>query len=176
MRNPFLELLTTEDTDVPGTFWATVTSVDPLRVQRDGESVLAITPTTLALLKVGDRVLCLLERRQVVVLGRMGGDPQNVIFINGVEYRATGHIAAPPYDWSGTADGIAYGTLSVPVPFQPPNGWTFQWSVGESTRWIFVENNERYPSTNGIQKVRIIQIFNSELGHLKRLNWQLVTG
>lgn len=175
MRNPFLELLTSEDQQIPGTFWATVTGVSPLRIQRDGESVLAITPQSLVNLETGDRVLCLLEKRQVVVLGRLGGDSQNVIFINGVAYRATGHVPAPAYDWSGNMNGIAYGTINVPVPYQPPPGWTFQWSVGESSRWMVVANAERYPS-NGTQAIRIMQFNNSALGHLTRLNWQLVTG
>lgn len=72
-RNPFLELFDNPAPDIPGTFWATVTATNPLRVKRDAEPVLPVTPQTLETLAVGDRVLCLWERRQVIVLGKMGG-------------------------------------------------------------------------------------------------------
>lgn len=173
-RNPFLEMLTAPEQEIPGTFWATVTATNPLRVKRDTEPVLPVTPQTLANLAVGDRVLCLWERRQVIVLGRMGGPEPNTIVINGTAYQATGTIEAPDYSWSGTSNGISHGTISVPAPYQRPSGWSFQWSVGHSNRTTFVENASRYPDSNGIQQVRIIQIGNSDLGQLTRLRWQLV--
>lgn len=55
------------------TRWATVTQVSPLRVKLDGDTdALAVTPGALVQVAVGDRVLCLLSGRQVIVLGIWG--------------------------------------------------------------------------------------------------------
>lgn len=59
--------------------WATVTSVDPLRVTPDGDtSPLAEAPDTLtAGLSVGDRVRLILVNRRAMILGRSGGAPRD---------------------------------------------------------------------------------------------------
>ena len=50
--------------------WATVTQVSPLRVRFDGEAApLNITPDTLTVVTVADRVWCQLVGRRVVVHG-----------------------------------------------------------------------------------------------------------
>ena len=178
-RNPFLEMLTAPEQEIPGTFWATVTATNPLRVKRDTEPVLPVTPQTLANLAVGDRVLCLWERRQVVVLGRMGGPgAENTIRIGGVDYALSGSVPCPSFSWSGqtsttTANAVFYGSITVPVPYSPPSGYTFQWSVGESARRVFVGNAERVPS-GGTQNIRVMQIASAATDGLTRLNWRLV--
>lgn len=57
--------------------WATVTSVDPLRVTPDGDtSPLAEAPDTLvAGLGEGDRVRLVVVARRALILGRAGGAP-----------------------------------------------------------------------------------------------------
>lgn len=61
---------------VPTFRWATVTSVNPLRIRFDGETdPLPITPDTLVNPPVGARVFVLHWMRRVTVLGRAGGVP-----------------------------------------------------------------------------------------------------
>lgn len=69
--------------------WATVTSVDPLRVTPDGDtSPLAEAPDTLvAGLSEGDRVRLVIVARRALILGRAGGAPstaQHGTFTNNV--------------------------------------------------------------------------------------------
>lgn len=180
-RNPFLEIFDNPAPDIPGTFWATVTATNPLRVKRDTEPVLPVTPQTLATLAVGDRVLCLWERRQVIVLGRLGGPAEpvlayprpNVITINGADYAMSGTVAVPGLTWTGNINGIYYATRHQPIPFEPPAGWTFTWAVREATAWVMVSTTQRLP-VGGSQELRIIQINNAATDRLTRLSWQLV--
>ena len=68
-------------------FWATVVSLNPLTVRRDGETApMGVSPSSLvnmgnATLSVdlepGDRVWCQLQHRRALVLGRSGGLPRN---------------------------------------------------------------------------------------------------
>lgn len=178
MRNPFLELVIPPETDIPGTFWATVTGTSPLRVQRDGEAVLAVTPQTLAALAVGDRVLCLLERRQVIILGKLGGQSvsyprPNIVEIDGTPYSLSGTATVTGLSWTGNANSIYYATRHQSIPFEPPSGWTFVWSALEATAWVFVSTTQRLP-VGGSQEIKIIQINNAATDRLTRLSWQLV--
>lgn len=51
--------------------WGTVTAVGPLRVRLDGEvDPLDMTPDSLAVVAVGDRVWCQIADRRLVVLGK----------------------------------------------------------------------------------------------------------
>lgn len=178
MRNPFLELLPEADSAVPGTFWATVTGTNPLRVQRDDEEVLPVTPKTVANLALGDRVLCLWDRRQVIVLGRLGGQivsyPRpNIVEIDGTPYSLSGTATVTGLAWTGNANSIYYATRFQSIPFEPPSGWTFVWSALEATAWVFVTTTQRLP-VGGSQEIRIIQINNAATDRLTRLSWQLV--
>ena len=173
MRNPFLEMLAVpEEPPAPGTFWATVTGVNPVRVQRDGEPVLPVTPKTLDRLTVGDRVLCLWDRRQVIVLGRMSGLDANSVVIDGATYTRSGSVVVPSYTWSGTTP-VFYTTVDVPIPYAPPFPYTFAWSVQESSVFSFAQNGARFP-TGSTQAVRLLQIANAGTDRIKRLQWQLV--
>lgn len=58
--------------------WATVTSVSPLRVRRDGDSSASGTPASLVgvdSLAVNDRVMTVIVKGSLIVIGRYGGDP-----------------------------------------------------------------------------------------------------
>ena len=181
MRNPFLDLLDPQlDTgDQPATFWATVVGTSPLRIQRDSELTLPVTPKTLERVSVGDRVLCLWERRQVIVLGRMGGPSQSVAYpapntvrIGGTDYLLSGSVTCPAHTWSGTLP-VHYTTVKVPIPYNPPFPWTFAWSVQESTGFTFASSGHRFP-TGGTHEVRLLQVGHSGTTNIKRLQWQLV--
>lgn len=187
MRNPFLDVLDPQlDTgDQPATFWATVVGTSPLRIQRDSELTLPITPKTLEAVQVGDRVLCLWERRQVIVLGRMGGPhappepppsayPQpNRILIDGTSYLMSGSVVVPSFTWSHSATPVFSTTVAMPIPYNPPFPYTFNWSMQESAGFSHAANGDRFPS-GGTQNVRLLQLHNSSTTTIKRLQWQLV--
>lgn len=184
MRNPFLELIQPE-VDVPGTFWATVVGTSPLRVQRDTEPVLAVTPKTLEKVAVGDRVLCLWENRQVIVLGVLGGTPPppepvlaypeaNRIRIGDSTYRLAGSVVVPSFSsWTWGSSPVWGVVLDVPVPFEPPFPFTFAWSIQEAVGYAAIHPEERFPS-GGTHKLHLTQFANNTIGRVSRLQWQLV--
>lgn len=183
-RNPFLEIFDNPAPDIPGTFWATVTSISPLRVKRDAEPVLPVTPQTLEKLSVGDRVLCLWERRQVIVLGRMGGPPEpelaypapNTVRIGGQNYALSGLSSnVPSYSWSSSDPPIYRTTISMPVPYTPPSGYSFNWSVALASSTFTMAGNADYTITSsGTQRIRVLQVGISTTDALTSLGWQLV--
>lgn len=62
------------DTAGPSFRYATVTGVSPVRVRLDGDTdPVASTPTVLAAVATGNRVMVLLDGRAMVVLGVVGG-------------------------------------------------------------------------------------------------------
>lgn len=74
MPDTFDLLLPKPDPEVPTYRFGTVTSVDPLRVRLDGESSpVPSKPVTLIAPDVGDRVLVHIYHRQMVILGKVGG-------------------------------------------------------------------------------------------------------
>lgn len=184
-RNPFLELIQ-PDPDIPGTFWATVVGTSPLRVQRDSEPVLAVTPKTLEKVSVGDRVLCLWEHRQVIILGRMGGPhpppeppapayPEaNRVRIGTSTYLLSGSVVCPSFSsWSWGASPIWGVVLNVPIPYEPPFPFTFAWSIQQAVGYATVHPEERFPS-GGTHKLHLTQFANNTIGRVSRLQWQLV--
>ena len=180
MRNPFMMDPPPMSGEGASTFWATVVGTAPLRVCRDGEDPLPVTPKSLEPVTVGDRVLCLWERRQVIVLGKMGGvvppapayPAPNTIRIDGSDYLLSGSVVVPAHTWSGTTP-VFYTTVDVPIPYAPPFPYTFAWSVQESSVFSFAQNGARFP-TGSTQAVRLLQIANAETDRIKRLQWQLV--
>ena len=172
--NPFAGLLG-DKTRQDSWRWGTVVSENPVRVRLDGDSEPSLaTPDCLVPVTTGDRVRVQIANRRMTVFGKLptAGDG-NTIWVNGNSYQRTGTVAAPSYSFSGTTNSISYATVSVPVPYDPPPNWTFKWSVAEADRWLFLDNSTRFP-TNGRMAVRLIQISNTDPGHLKRLQWELV--
>ena len=128
-----LELLLAAPPSDPAlrTYRGTVTQASPLRVQLDGDSApLLATPDTVAApLFTGDRVLCLLIGRALVVAGRFS--PADVVSTNygalsgsggtttgGYEKKANGRLTC----WircriSPTANANTSRTWTFPVPF-----------------------------------------------------------
>jgi microcystin-dependent protein len=80
--------------------WGTVTAVDSLRVQLDGDATeLPFTPDSLlpvSTLAQGDRVRCELGERRVVVHGRAGGEDTR------------SYLLGMAYVWPGTSQPPAY--------------------------------------------------------------------
>lgn len=77
MDNPFVNDSPPVKTSLPGK-WVdgTITSSTPLLVRLDGYQESPQPPTKLPLvggLAVNDRVLCLLQGRQLIIFGRYGG-------------------------------------------------------------------------------------------------------
>jgi hypothetical protein len=73
MTNPLAPLIPTPPPESGASFrWGTVTATGPLRVRVDGDTApVDSTPATLTDCGVGDRVLLLLNRRQLIVLGTL---------------------------------------------------------------------------------------------------------
>ena len=174
-RNPFLEIFDNPAPDIPGTFWATVTGTNPLRVKRDTEPVLPVTPQTLESLEVGDRVLCLWERRQVIVLGKLGGGPgANTVTIGGTTYQRSGSIPRPTIVPFGMlSEGLYYSQTDAPVPYMPPSGWTFAWRVEDAILPAWVSARFRYPAY-GVHTLYVFQLAGGGREMIQRLGWELV--
>ena len=176
MRNSFLDVLDPQlDTgDQPATFWATVVGTSPLRIQRDSELTLPVTPKTLEAVQVGDRVLCLWERRQVIILGRMGGvGGANSVVIDGTEYERSGSVAVPSFSWTKFGEYLYVATVGMPVPYAPPDGWTFAWSMQQTSGFSFASPSN--PTVEGgRQPVRLLQLNSNSTTAIQRLQWQLV--
>lgn len=176
-RNPFLELFTEQEQPaIPGTFWATVTGTSPLRVKRDAEPVLNVTPKTLQEVKTGDRVLCLRDNRQLVVLGKLGGgagDP-NTLVIGGTAYQRSGSIPKPTSDpFALLGDALYYTVIEAPIPYTPPSGWTFAWRVEDAILPAWVSTRYRYPA-GGTHSLYAFQLVGSGQTMITRLGWELV--
>jgi hypothetical protein len=104
--------------------WGTVTAVDPLRVQLDGDSTeLPFAPESLlpvSALVQGDRVRCELGERRVVVHGRAGGEDTRS-YLLGMAYVWPGTSQPPSYllplEGQTIAGGLAsYSALAAAHP------------------------------------------------------------
>lgn len=87
-------------------FWATVESVSPVTVRRDGETEpMGVSPSALvdpAAVKVGDRVWCQLQHRRALLIGIAGGiplpEPEQL-----VGPWSSLRLSSNAHDWSGEA-------------------------------------------------------------------------
>lgn len=174
--NPFAGLLG-EKQQQDSWRWGTVVATDPLRVQLDGDSTPLITPPdTLVPVLTGDRVRVHVHNRRATIMGRTTSPSYpspNIVTINGTPYALSGTATVAALTWSEDSNSVYYATLHQPIPYDPPSGWTFVWSVLEAAAWVFVSTSQRLPS-GGTQAIRVIQIANSRTNLLTRLSWQLV--
>lgn len=181
MGNPIFELLKPDDSVQDRWFWATVTQASPLAVREDVAKVpVSIVPQTLVAVQAGDRVLCLRTGRRLVVVGRMGGTPPPVIpaagtvLINNRLYQSSGRVSAPAWTLSRSDGGFLYtGYMDVSVPYTPPSGWTFVWSLSETTGFTFLTTAQSTP-VNGKQRLFVTQVGNNSTSAVTYLAWQLV--
>lgn len=181
MGNPIFELFKPESGVQDRWFWATVEQSSPLRVREDGaHNAINTTPKTLTAVGVGDRVLCLRTGRRLLVVGRMGGTPPPVIpaagtvLINNRLYQSSGRVSAPAWTLSRSDGGFLYtGYMDVSVPYTPPSGWTFVWSLSQTNGFTFLTTAQSTP-VNGKQRLYVTQVGNNSTSVVTYLAWQLV--
>lgn len=163
--------------------WGAVIGVSPIQVRLDGDSsALPVAPDSLVPLAIGDRVRVQLHNKRLSIVGKQSkltfpvlGNHQehDVTFIAGVPYVSSGSVLVPTFTWGYEAPPIYSATLNMPIPYVPPTGWTFAWSVQESAGFTFAQNGDRFP-TGGTHRVRVTQFLSASTTTLKRLQWQLV--
>ncbi|MFP7706364.1 hypothetical protein [Trueperella sp. LYQ141] len=179
MANPFIDLFAPDTDTGQRWFWATVASVNPLRVREDGAAApLGTTPRTLVALTPGDRVLCLRVGRRLIVMGKMGGGPPpevvspTQITINGKTYNRFGFQSLPSFGFGYMAP-LAWAKIRVPFPFTPPSGWGFHYEVVDSASVTFVSSYTSQKDASGTW-ICIWQLADQDASKVKKLRWELV--
>ena len=157
--------------------WGTIVSGNPVRVRLDGDSEPSLaTPDCLVPVTTGDRVRVQIANRRMTVFGKLyagtQGNPGEIV-VNGTAYATSGTADVPSFSWDVSQPPVYATTVSMPVPFTPPEGWTFMWNILGTTGFTFASTGNRTP-VNGRQDVRILQVNNSGTSTFTRLVWQLV--
>lgn len=152
--------------------YGTITALEPLTLVLDGERGTIYDAYKNCAVKVGDRVSCLRQGTQTIILAVVGGGDPNVVVVGGVVYEASGVIEV-----SSTAPFTAYAPiysriLSVPAPYQPPPGWDFQVTTYTSGNRICLFNLDA-PTVSGVMTVRHLQVANSTVGTGASFLWRL---
>ena len=103
-------------------------------------------------------------------------DDGNTVWINGKSYARSGITTnIPSYSWAASDPPIYRVSIPVPVPYMPPSGYSFIWSVMRGTdAYIFVSTVTPIIASGGTQNVRVMQVGSSGTDHLTQLAWQLV--
>ena len=106
--------------------YGTIASLEPLTLVLDGERGTILEPYKNCSVKVGDRVSCLRQGTQTIILAVVGGRDPNTIVVNGVEYARSGSTVASGGTWVDAGlPGWAYVTKTAQQPYTPPDGWHF---------------------------------------------------
>ena len=158
-----------------------VVSVNPLRITLDDDqtTVLPDTPANDAgPLAVGDRVRCIHQGSQVVIIGRTGGQGDTgEIVVGGARYASSGIFETfTPSAWgltNGAAGNQFFGMLTWtrPRPFTPPTGWGFDAFLTSSSGYGFISTiNTGHTSTD--VSGRYAQFGNASLVALS-IGWRL---
>lgn len=156
--------------------------VGPGKVLLTGDSSPALVSDSLVELVTGERVLVRLSGSRAVVIGKAGGvkmpvvpvvpEPGSVI-IGGRSYRLSGTVRAPSFSFARSDGDVWSGTVSVPVPYTPPSGWTFTWTCQSTTGFMMVSCADLVP-VSGVQRLRVVQAGSSSTEALGWLAWQLI--
>lgn len=178
MKRGNLSMLVPQSTPVVESWrWGRVTG--PGKVLLTGDSSPALVSDSLVELVTGERVLVRLSGSRAVVIGKAGGvkmpvvpEPGSVI-IDGRSYRLSGTVRAPSFSFARNDGGVWSGTVSVPVPYTPPSGWTFTWTCQETTGYTMVSCVDRVPVSN-VQRLRVMQAGSNATSALTWLAWQLI--
>ena len=161
---------------MPAWHWGTVTELNPLRVRRGGDpSDWPTTPSAIYRPRaVGERVLMLHVYKRLIVLGRAGGDPAgpDMLEINGQLYRKSGtwepqQLSNPNY----SGNSVYAWTLSKAVPYEPPEGWTFDISMAYTNGFCVVQNAQS-GTGGGAIAARLIGL--GSQSPTVQLRWKLV--
>ena len=161
--------------------WGVVTSTNPVRVLLGGDTqASAATPDCLIPVQVGDKVRVHVSNRKMVIVGRQVKNHSSLpsaqggeIVINGTAYPTSGVVASPGWTVARTDGNIYTGNMDIRVPFAPPAGWTFTWSVQDTTGFTFLSTSDSRPVA-GVQRLRVLQVGSNSTTTLSRLAWQLV--
>lgn len=157
--------------------WGRVESVSPLSVVLDAETNPIVGVGTITVPIVGARVLVLLWNRRATILGTARPEAtqtatENTIVINGVEYQACGVQQTPKFSFDYSQHPVYVGTVSVPYPYTPPQGWCFQYFSIHSTGFTFVQSAQ-WDDAKKMSYLRIAQFFNGSTDALKKVGWRL---
>lgn len=100
------------------------------------------------------------------------GTRDNTIMINGTAYPASGVVDSPGWTVARTDGNIYSGSMGVSQPFAPPAGWTFNWTIQQTTGYTFLSVANQVP-VGGIQILRVMQVGSASTTALSGLAWQL---
>lgn len=157
--------------------WGRIESVDPLSVVLDAETKPIVGVGTITVPIVGARVLVLLWNRRATILGAARPEPaktatENTIVVNGVEYQACGVQQTPKFSFAYSAHPVNVGTVSVPYPYTPPQGWGFQYFSMHSSGFTFVQSAQ-WDNAKKMSYLRIVQFFNNDVTASVNVGWRL---
>ena len=182
-NNPLASLLSSNSSEDDSWRWATITSLDPLRIKLDGDSEpLLSTPYAITPVRVGDRVLVHIYHRRATIIGVAGGyqpnppqpPPDNSIWVSGTWYRASGIQTIPAYSWVNSGNGWYATTIAMPLPYTPPVGYGFTYSMLDGNGFTLATTaNPSNTTTNpGVTHIRLLN-FNHSAPNLKSVQWHL---
>lgn len=157
--------------------WGRIDSVNPLSVVLDAETKPIVGVGTITVPIVGARVLVLLWNRRATVLGVARPEPtktatENTIVVNGVEYQACGVQQTPKFSFAYSQHPVNVGTVSVPYPYVPPEGWGFQYFSLHSSGFTFVQSAQ-WDNAKKMSYLRIAQFFNNDVTASVNVGWRL---
>lgn len=162
---------------MPAFRWGRVVSLDPLQVVLDGETKPIVGVGTITVPVVGARVLVLIWNRRATILGVARPEPtktatENTIVVGGVEYQACGVQQTPKFSFRYSAHPVNVGTVSVPYPYTPPQGWHFQYFSLHSSGFTFVQSAQ-WDNAKKMSYLRIVQFFNNNVTASVKVGWRL---
>lgn len=162
---------------IPQFRWGRVESASPLSVVLDGETKPIVGVGTVIVPVVGARVLLLLWNRRATILGVARPEPtktatENTIIVDGVEYQACGVQDVPEFSFAYSSPPVHAGTIEMPYPYTPPEGWRFQYFPMHSSSFTFVQS-ALHKDSQKITLVRVAQFFNGSTTFLKKVGWRL---
>lgn len=157
--------------------WGRVETVNPVSVVLDAETNPIVGVGTITVPIVGARVLVLLWNRRATILGTARPEAtqtatENTIVVDGVEYEACGVQDVPEFSFALKEHPVNAGTINIPFPYTPPEGWGFQYFVMHSNTFSFVQSAQ-HKDAEKITVVRVAQFFNGNPTALKKVGWRL---
>ena len=179
-NNPLASLLTNTHSEDDSWRWATITTLAPLRIRLDGDSEpLLSTPDAITPVRLGDRVLVHIYHRSATIIGVAGGyqpdpptppppPPDNSIWVNGKWYPASGIQTIPSYSWVTSGSGWYATTIKMPLPYTPPTGYGFTYSMldGNGFTLVSTANPTNTPANPRVTPIRLLN-FNHNAPSLK---------
>lgn len=178
-NNPLASLLTNAHSEDDSWRWASVTSLEPLRIKLDGDSEpLLSTPDTITPVRLGNRVLVHIYHRRATIIGVAGGyqpdpatpPPDNSIWVNGAWYVASGIQTIPAYSWVSSGNGWYATTIKMPLPYTPPAGYGFTYSMLSGNGFTLVATAN--PTSTEGTDIRLLN-YNHATPGLNSVQWHL---